>query len=261
MLRDKDRTAVLIRKHRCLIGSDLLGNIHDLLFVKTDQRPEHRHRADFIGHRKAVHGLACHLSDAFSCDQSQASVFFREHFRKLHHITAHDDRQFLVGTFLVNIQLDIRKVHHMETDRSAVACNQFCQIHNFLFRSLAGVRRRMEIHRVNLHSAFRNHVSCHWAVDPSGKEQHRLAVGSHRHTARSRDRLGIQIDILTDLHIQIHIRMMHVYLHIRTRVQDPLSQLTVQLHGTEGIRLFRTARTYLEGFLLLPVHLLHVIHH
>ncbi len=66
-------------------------------------------------------------------------------FCDTHHITTHNDGQFIVRAFFVDIKLDICKVDHMQMDRSAVFCNEFCKIHNFLFCSFACIRRSMEV--------------------------------------------------------------------------------------------------------------------
>lgn len=53
----------------------------------------------------------------------------------------------------------------METNRSTVFCYLFCQIYNFLFCSLAGVWRSVEIYSVNFNATFCDHVSCYRAVE------------------------------------------------------------------------------------------------
>ena len=103
MLCHENGTAVFIRKNGSLIGSDLLGYFHDLLLVKTDQRTIDRQLTYFIGSDQGIHGLGCHLSDALTGDQAQALSLFRDLFRDPHHITAHDNGQFLMRTFLINI--------------------------------------------------------------------------------------------------------------------------------------------------------------
>ena len=60
-----------------------------------------------------MHRLACHLSDALSGDQAKAFVLTGKRFRDLHHITAHDDGQLLVGTLLVDVELDICEIDYV----------------------------------------------------------------------------------------------------------------------------------------------------
>ena len=40
-----------------------------------------------------------------------------------------------------------------------LSCHQFCQIHNFLFCTFAGIWRCMEINSVNLYATFCDHIS------------------------------------------------------------------------------------------------------
>ena len=168
MFCHKDRTAVFVRLDRCLISIDLQGYIHDLLFIKTDHRTEYRKGADFVGRCKTLHGLACYLSDAFSCDQSQASGLFRDVFCDTHHVTSHNDCEFIMRAFIINIQLNVSKVYDMQNDRSAVFRHQTCQVNHFLFCTLTGVWRCMEINGINLNAAFCDHVACNRAVNSTG---------------------------------------------------------------------------------------------
>ena len=66
MLCHKDRTAVFIRKNRSFKSSDFFRNIYNFLFIKSNDRTEYRQCADLIGCCKALHGLACHLTDTLT---------------------------------------------------------------------------------------------------------------------------------------------------------------------------------------------------
>ena len=168
MFCHKDRTAVFVWLYGCLIRVNLQRNIHNFLFVESYHRTEYRHRTYFICCSKTLHGLASHLTDALSCDQSQAALLFSDAFRNLHHIPAHNDRQLIVWALIIDIQLNIRKVNHIQIDRSAVSCHQFCQIHNFLFCTFAGIWRCMEINSVNLYATFCDHISGYRRVNTTG---------------------------------------------------------------------------------------------
>ena len=261
MLCNEDRAAVLIRQNRCLVRTDFFGNIDDLLFVETDQRTEDRHGADFVGNGEGMHRLACHLSDTLSGDQAKAFVLTCKRFCDLHHITAHDDGQLVVRAFFVDCKLDLGEVDHMQTDRAAVACNEFCKIHNLLFGSLAGVRRSVEVNGINLNTAFCDHVSGNRTVDTAGKQQHGLSLCADRHTARACDALAVQINLLTQLDVQIDIRLVNVYFEVRADIEDAAAQLAVDFHCVHRIVFVRTACAYLKGFLLGRVQLFHVGNH
>ena len=103
MLCHENRTAVLVRKDGGLISIDLLRDLHNLLLVKSDQRTVNRHRTYLIGCRERLHGLARHLSDTLSRNQSETLVLFCKMLRQLHHVAPHDNRQLLMRALLVNI--------------------------------------------------------------------------------------------------------------------------------------------------------------
>ena len=152
MLCHKNRAAVLKRLDRCLVCVDLLRNLHDLSLVKTDQRTVNRKSTHRVSRRQALHSLTRHLSDTLSRYQSQTAVLFCELLCDPHHITAHNDRQLIVRAFLVDRQLNVRKVNDMEFDRSRIRRDKPCQINDLLLRPLACIRRRMKISRLDLHA-------------------------------------------------------------------------------------------------------------
>ena len=62
---------------------------------------------------------------------------------------------------LINMQLNIRKIHHMQIDRPAVLSHLLRQIHHLLLRPLTRIRRRMKINRVYLNPSLSDHIPCH----------------------------------------------------------------------------------------------------
>ena len=109
---------VAVWKNRCLICIDFFRDCDDLLLVKSNERTIDRHRTYLIRCCKGLHRLACHLSDTLSGDKTETFILFCKMLCKFHHVTAHDDCQFLMRTLLVDIKLDIRKVHNVQIDRS-----------------------------------------------------------------------------------------------------------------------------------------------
>ncbi len=168
VLGHKDRTAILKGLDRGLKGPDLLRDIHDLLLVKADHRPEHRHGAYLIRSGQGLDRLGSHLPDALPGDQPQTFLLPGDPLPDPHHIAAHDDRQLLVGALVVDIQLDIGKVHDMEPDRPSIPGHQAGQLHHLFLSPLAGIGRRMEVDRFDHHPALGDHIPCHRAVDPAG---------------------------------------------------------------------------------------------
>ena len=73
-----------------------------------------------------------------------------------------------MGAFLIDIELDIRKVHDMKTDGTCVGRYEPGKVHHFFLRPFARVRRRMEIDRLDLHPSLGYHISRHRAVDTAG---------------------------------------------------------------------------------------------
>ncbi len=118
----------------------------------------------------------------------------------------------------------------------------------------------MEISCLQLHTTFTDHITCNRRIDSAGKQEHRLTACSDRHSARSRNDLGIDIDFFSDLHIQFKIRMMHIHLHIRACIQNDTAKLTVDLHGAHRIILSGTSCTYLEGLIAFRINCLDIIY-
>ena len=143
-------------------------------------------------------------------------------------------------------------------DGTTVACHQFCQIHNLLFCTLAGVRRRVEIYSVNLHTALCDHISCHWAVYAAGQKKHGFSSGSHRHSAGSWDHLGVQIYLIPDLQMDKYIRLVYIHFHIGARIQNRSAQLCVQLHRIHGIALLGPSHIHLKCHFSAAVYFFYI---
>ena len=240
----------------------MLGDRNDVFFIESDQGTEHRHRADLVGRRQAGNRLACHLADALAGNQAEAACLFRNPFRNSHHVTAHDDSQLVMRALFIDIKLDVCKVHHIQVDGTCIPGHLFRQFHHLLLRALTGIGRRMEIDRVDLDAALCHHIACHRAVDAAGEQKHGFSVCAHRHTARTGNHIGIQVNLLTDLHMQHQIRLVYIHPHIREGVQNLRAKLRVHLHGSHGIGFAGTLCVNLEGFVAVPaVPLFQIGHH
>ena len=161
----------------------------------------------------------------------------------------------------VDVELDIGKIDHMQPDRSAVAGHLAGQIHHLLLRPVAGVRGRVKIDRVDLHTTLGDHPACHRRIDSAGQKKHALAVGSHRHSAGAGNFNRIHIDFFPDLDIQHHLRIMHVHLHLRIGVQKHAAHFAVHLHGFHGVVLSRPPRIHLKGKIPVRIGFSHVRDH
>ena len=162
---------------------------------------------------------------------------------------------------VVNIKLDICKINYMETDRSAVFGYQAGKIHDLLFCTLAGVRRCMEIYRIDLNATFCDHVTGNRAVDSARKKQHGFSVCSDRHSACARNGLGIYVNLVTDLNRKIQLRMMNIYTCLRERIQDTSAKLCANFHGANRIGFLCTACPNLKGSVKVRMPLFHIAYY
>ena len=255
MLRDEDGAAVLERLDGGFVRADLLGDIDDLLLIEGDDRTIDRKMADLVGADEGLHGLARDLTDGLARDECDTVSLLGDGLGDTHHITTHDDRQLLVRALLVDLQLDIREVDDMQRDRSCVAGDFIGQIHDLLFRTLGGVWRCMEVGCLEHGTTTGDHVAGHRAVDTAGEAEHRLAIRTERHTAGTWKHLGENVDILTDLDMQQHIRMVYIDGGVRVLRQDIVAELGVDFRGAHRELLVGTGRAALEGQLTVTVDL------
>ena len=206
-----------------------------------------------------MHRLGSHLPNTLTGDQAQTFRIFRNLLCDAHHVPAHDDRQFIVRAFVIDIQLDVREINDMQIDRPRISSHLRCQIHHLLFRTLAGIRRCMEIYRINLNAPLRDHPARHRGIDTAGQKQHGLTACAHRHSSRSRDDLGININLIAYLHIQKDVRLMHVHMHFRICIQNHASQFHVDLHGIKRIILPGASGRHLEALILIRIHRIDIV--
>ena len=166
-----------------------------------------------------------------------------------------------MGTFFMDIELDIRKIDHMQVNRSRIPGYDPGQIDHLLSGPLAGERRRVKIYRVDLYPPFCYHIPGHRGIDAPGQQKHSFAACPHRHSSRPRNNLRIDIYFLPNLHIQQNFRFMHIHPHLRISLQKRLSQICVDLHGLLGIVLPGTPGMHLEGFIPIRMDVSYVLHH
>ena len=175
-----------------------------------------------------------------------------------HHITTHDDCKLFMRALIIDIKLNIRKVYNVQTDRTTVACNQFCKVYNFLFCTFACVRRGMEIHCLDLDSTFCDHITCYWTVNTTRKEKHGFSVCSDRHPSRSRNSLGIYINLVTDLYGKCHFRIVYINRCLWERIEDFFTYCCTDFHRGNRVRFFCSSCVYLEGTFVFRISCFHV---
>ena len=146
----------------------------------------------------------------------------------------------------------------MKADWSTVFCYLFCQVYNFLFCSLAGVWRSMEIYSVNFNATFCNHVSCYRAINAARKEKHGFSVYADRHSACTLDSLRIYINLVSDFHRESQIRFMYIYTCIREFIQNAAAQFCADFHGCDRIGFLCSSCIYFEASAVVWMTVLHI---
>ena len=118
----------------------------------------------------------------------------------------------------------------------------------------------MEINSFNLNASLCDHISCHRAVNSTGKKQHCLSIGSNRHSARSLNALGIYINFLTDFNRNSKFRLMYIHLRLWKSIQNAFTDSCTYFHGIYRIGLLCTSCIYLEGAVIIRMYILHVFY-
>ena len=149
----------------------------------------------------------------------------------------------------------------MQIDRSGVTGNDLRQIHYFLLRTLTGVRRCMEIYRIDLDASLGDHITCHGRINTTGEKQHSLATGTYGHSSGTGQDHGVDIDFFTDLNVQHNIGMMYIHLHIGISLQDSFSHIHVDGHGILGVIFPGTSRCHLERLITIGIYFCNVVNH
>ena len=163
-------------------------------------------------------------------------------------------------TRLIDIELNVRKIDHVKIDGARILRNDLRKVHNLLLCALAGIGRRVEINGVDLYAPLCDHVARNRRIDTAREKEHGLSAGSNGHAARSRDDLGIDIDLLADLHVQHNVGIMNVHRHLRISVQKHLAKVRIDLHGLLWIVLSCAARIHLKGLIFIWIHLVNIVH-
>ena len=148
---------------------------------------------------------------------------------------------------LIDVELNFRKIDVMQPDRPCISSHLAGQVDDLLQRSLACVRGRVKIYRVQLHASLGDHVAGNGGIDTSGEEQHGLAAHADRKSARSGDDRGIDVYFLTDLDVQHDLRIMYIHCEVGAGREDRFAQLLVDLHGVKRIFLVQPPGVYLES--------------
>ena len=105
----------------------------------------------------------------------------------------------------------------------------------------------MEISRIQGHSSLGDHPACDRGIDTAGQEQLRFSVGANRHSARSRNDLRIDEDLIAHFDIEHHGRVMHIDFHFTGKsIQELRADFRIHIHRTDRIVFIGPAGVHLE---------------
>ena len=243
--------AVLVGQNRGLVGADFVGDIDNLHLVQTDQGTEHGNIGDFVGAGKGLHGLAGHLTDALAGDQRLRPFLMGDGISQTHHVAAHDDGGVIRMALFVNLHLDIGKGHHVHFDAAQAFGQNPGQIQHLFLGALAGVGRRIEVHRTHADAALGDHPASHRAVDAAGQQQGSPSIGAHRHATHGHDGLGVHISLITDLHGNHQLRIVHIHRQVGALFQHIMAHFHVDGRRIHEVALIAAAGVHLEGAVVI----------
>ena len=178
--------------------------------------------------------------------------------RNPHHVASHNNRQFIMGALVVYIELDIGKIYDVQFNFTGILRHETCQIHHLLFCPFAGIRWRMKINGLYLHTTFCHHISRHRAVNSTRQKKHGSVTGSHRHTARSLDTGNIHIRPLADFHINLNLRMVHIHFGYRHMIDDIRTGFHTNFRTLHLVIFIASLRKYFKGKWLVSQFLFHM---
>ena len=243
--------AVLVGQDGGFVGANFVGNIDDLHLIQTDQGTEHGNIGDFVGAGESLHGLAGHLTDTLTGDQRLSPFLMGDGIGQTHHVAAHDDGGVIRMALFVNLHLDIGKGNHMHLDAAQAFGQNSSQIQHLFLGALAGVGRRIEVHRAHADAAFGDHPASHRAVNAAGQQQGSTAIGAHRHAAHRHDGLGVHVCLIADLHGNHQLRIVHIHRQVGALFQHIMAHFHVDGRRIHEVALIAAAGVHLEGAVVI----------
>ena len=200
------------------------------------------------------------LSPVISADGSR--TLFRNGLGDPHHIAAHDDGQLLVGALVIDIELDVGEIHHMQLDGARVAGPPGSPgpppsaWPGRWYRAAHGNRPRRSSRRAWRSCnpppgcrCRRTSSSMALPLVPTGMPPGPGIITENRlifwRTSTRRSTSGL----CTSTFIS------------GKRFQNHLAQVPVDLVGAHGILLVAPAGIHLKGNVLVRIDLVHVLHH
>ena len=101
---------------------------------------------------------------------------------------------------------------------------------------------------IQCQTALCHPIGRHRTVDTAGEHIQGTAAGAHGQTALARYFRAVNIrTVITNLHNDLKLRVMHIHLQVVVLAQQVSAQLPHQLRAGHGVGLVGAARFHLEG--------------
>ena len=248
MTGGENGAAVLIGQDGGLEGVDLPGDADDLLLVHADDGTEDGQAAGGVGHRHGLHGLAGHLAQGLTGDQSVGTHTEGHLLGDAHHEPAHEQGEQGLGAGAAELLLDLGEGDHMDGHPAAPGGDEPGQLQDLVLGLGGGVGIAEEVDHLQGQAPLGHHPGGHGGVDAAGQQGDRSAPHAHRQTACAGGGVGVDIGRkVTDLHVDHHVGVVH----IGPQMLEGLVQLTAhklgQLDGGHGEGLVGPLGLHLEG--------------
>ena len=226
----------------------MAGGLNDLGLVHADERAQDGQVLCGVSALQGLDGLAGHLSQALAGDQCFAALPLCDDVGNAHHAAAHEHREQHIGGVIPDVFLRFGVGHHKQVGTAGIDAGELGQSLNFEFCALRSIRRGRKMNVVQGQTALCHAVSCHRAVDAAGQHIQGAAAGAHGQTTLTRYFRAVNIrTVITDLHDDLELGVVHVHLEVVVLAQQVGAQLPHQLRAGHGVALVRTAGLHLEG--------------
>ena len=160
-----------------------------------------------------------------------------------------------MGTVLIDGKLDVGKVDDVEIDGSGICGDDLRKVHYLLLCSFGGIRRCVEIDRIERYAALGDHIARNGRIDASGKKEHSLAVCTNGHSAGAGNGFRVDISLVAELYVKEDVGLSDIDLERRKSIQYGFPEICRNLHGIEGVSLVSSSAYDLEGLTGIAVHI------
>ena len=157
--------------------------MYAIALVHTDQRLQNGQAADRLSGGHGFHCLARHLAEVLTGDNGTGAGGTGNFGGNAHHEAAHDQGKVLLGAFIADFLLNMGEGDNLKGHAAAPAGQNFSQFNNLFLGLLGSIGEREKVHRDLTDAPPGNHPGRDRAVDASGEQRYRDAVGPDRQSA------------------------------------------------------------------------------